>query len=37
MKKSYKILMKKWGERIFSNQQLGMRVYIRIVKTIVLE
>jgi len=23
--------MKKWGEMIFSNQQLGMRVYIRIV------
>ena len=27
----------KWGGRIFSNRQLGMRVYIRIVKTIVLE
>jgi hypothetical protein len=23
--------MKNWGERIFSNRQLGMRVYIRIV------
>jgi hypothetical protein len=29
--------MKNIGERIFSNQQLGMRVYIRIVMTIVLE
>jgi hypothetical protein len=26
-----------WGERIFSNRQLGMRVYIRIVKIMVLE
>ena len=25
------ILMRKWGERIFSNRQLGMRVYIRII------
>jgi len=23
------ILMKKWGERIFPNRQLGMTVYIR--------
>ena len=27
----------KWGERIFSNRQLEMRVYIRIVMKIVLE
>jgi hypothetical protein len=26
----------KWGERIFSNRQLGMRIYIRIVMTMVL-
>jgi len=30
-------LMQKWGERIFSNLQLGMRVYIRIVMVMVLE
>jgi len=29
--------MQKWGERIFSNQQLGMRVYIMIVMIVVLE
>jgi len=29
-------LMQKWGE-LFSNRQLGMRVYIRIVMTMVLE
>jgi hypothetical protein len=29
--------MQKWGERIFSNLQLGMRVYIRIVMIMVLE
>jgi S-adenosylmethionine:tRNA-ribosyltransferase-isomerase (queuine synthetase) len=27
--------MKKWGERIFSYRQFGMRVYIRVVKTVV--
>jgi len=27
----------KWGEMIFSNQQLGMRVYIRIVKIMAFE
>jgi hypothetical protein len=27
----------KWGERVFSNQQLGMRVYIRVVMIMVLE
>ena len=26
--------MQKWGERIFSNRQLGMRVYIRIVRIV---
>jgi len=26
-----------WGERIFSNSQLGMRVYIRIVMIMTLE
>jgi len=31
------ILMQKWGERIFSNRQLGMRVYIRIVVIMVSE
>jgi hypothetical protein len=29
--------MQNWGERIFSNQQLGMRVYIKIVMIMVLE
>jgi len=29
--------MQEWGERIFSNRQLGMRVYIRIVMIKVLE
>jgi len=29
--------MQNWGERIFSNRQLGMRVYIGIVKVIVIE
>ena len=28
--------MQKWGERIFSNRQLGMRIYIRIVMVMVL-
>jgi len=28
--------MQKWGERIYSNRQLGMRVYIRIVMIMVL-
>ena len=23
--------MQKWGERIFSNRQLGMRAYIRVI------
>jgi len=31
------ILMQKWGERIFSNQQLGMRVFIRVVMIMVLK
>jgi hypothetical protein len=29
--------MKYWGERIFSNLELGMRVYIRTVMIMVLE
>ena len=29
--------MQNWGERVFSNRQLGMRVYIKIVKIMVLE
>jgi hypothetical protein len=29
--------MQKWGERIISNRQLGMRVYIRIAMIIMLE
>ena len=29
--------MQKWGERIFLNQQLGMKVYIRIVMIMELE
>ena len=29
--------MQKWGERVFSNGQLGMRVYISIVLIMVLE
>jgi len=33
----YAILMQKWGERIFLNQQMVMRVYIRIVMIMVLE
>ena len=33
----YEILMQKLGERIFSNQQFEMRVYIRIVMIMVLE
>jgi len=28
--------MQKWGERIFSNRQLGIRSYIRIVMIMVL-
>jgi exonuclease III len=31
------ILMQKWGERILSNRQLGIRVYIKIVMIMVLE
>jgi hypothetical protein len=31
------LLMQKWGERIFSNRLLGMRVYIRIATIMVLE
>jgi len=31
------ILVQKWGERIFSNQKLGMRVYIGIILIMVLE
>jgi hypothetical protein len=34
---STEILMQRWGERIFSNRQLGTRVYIRIIMTMVLE
>ena len=30
------MLMQKWGERIFSNRQLGTRVYIRVVMIILL-
>jgi len=30
-------LMKNWGERIYSNPQLGMRVYFRLVIIMVLE
>ena len=38
IRKSYKgILMQKWGERIFSNRQTGMRVYIRRVMIMELE
>jgi len=29
--------MKDWGEKIFSNRQLGMRVYSRILLIMVLE
>jgi len=29
--------MQNWGVRIFSNRQLGMRVYIKIVMIMVLE
>jgi len=29
--------MKNWGERITSNRQLGVRVYIRIVMKMMLE
>jgi hypothetical protein len=32
-----KILMQKCGERIFSNRQLGMEVYTRLVMIMVLE
>ena len=31
------ILMQNWGERIFSNRQLGKRVYIRIVIIMILD
>jgi hypothetical protein len=31
------ILTQKWGERIFSNQKLERRVYLRIVMIMVLE
>jgi len=37
MKILQEILMQKWGERIFSYQQLGMRVYIMIVMIMVVE
>ena len=33
----YEILMHKWGKKILSSRQLGMRVYIRIVMIMVLE
>jgi len=29
--------MQKWGERIYSNRLLGMRVYIRIIMIMVLD
>jgi len=29
------ILMQKWGEKIFSNQQLGMRFYVSILMIMV--
>jgi len=29
--------MQNWGERIFSNRQLGMRVYMKIVMIVALE
>jgi hypothetical protein len=35
--KNTKILMQGGGGRIFSNRQLGMRVYIKIVMIMVLE
>jgi len=28
--------MQKWGERIFSNRQLGTRVYIRMIRMIIM-
>jgi len=31
------ILIQKWGDRIFSTRQFGIRVYIRIVRTVVFE
>jgi len=31
----YEILMQKWGEKIFSNQQLGMRFYVSILMIMV--
>jgi len=34
---SLEILMQNWGDRISSNQQLGMTVYIRIAMTMVLK
>jgi len=37
MKIPYEKFMQNWGERILSNRQLGMRVYIRIVMIMVLE
>jgi hypothetical protein len=37
MKILLEISMQNGGERIFSNRQLGMRVYIRIVMMMVLE
>jgi hypothetical protein len=37
MKVLTRVLTQKWGERMFSSQQLGMRVYTRAVMIIVLE
>ena len=37
MKSYWEILMQKWGERIFSSRQLGLRVCIRIVMIMELE
>ena len=34
---SEEVLMQNWGERIFSNRQMGMRVCIRIVMIMVFE
>jgi len=37
MKNLIQIIMQKWGERIFSNRQFLMSVYVRIVIIMVLE
>jgi len=37
LKFCYEILMQNWGERIFSNQLLGMRFYTRVVVVMALE